>query len=85
MYVKKDVIKRTGVEKEGILFCRSRILDGQRFLKTGEFAEDNIGLDIGLHLLTPLVERNSAIAMSIAMYDVHPPQGRQARRSGELL
>ena len=71
MYVKKDVIKRSGVEKEGILFCRSRILDGQRFLKTGEFAEDNVGLDIGLHLLTPLVERNSAIAMSIAMFIHH--------------
>ena len=57
-----------GVEKGGILFCRSRIIDGQRLLKAAEFSADSIGAEIGLHLLTPLIERHSPIALSIALY-----------------
>ena len=68
---KKETIERLGFEKEGILFCRSRIMDGQRFLQTGEFGEENFGLDIGLNLLTPLVDRYSMIAMSIAIWIHH--------------
>ena len=58
-------------EKNGILFCRSRIIDGQRFLKTGGFDEESIGNEIGLNLLTPLIDRHSAIALSIAQYIHH--------------
>ena len=65
---KKETIKRVGVEKEGILFCRSRIMDGQRFLAAGEFDAGDLGLDIGLNLLTPLVDRHSPIALSIAIW-----------------
>ena len=68
---KKETIKKIGVEKEGILFCKSRILDGQRFLQTGEFGDEDLGLDIGLHLLTPLIDRYSPIALSIAIWVHH--------------
>ena len=67
-FYKKEQIARLGVEKCGILFCRSRILTGQRFLQTGEFGEEDLGLDIGLNLWTPLVDRYSVIALSIALW-----------------
>ena len=63
-----EYVAKVGVEKEGILFCRSRIIDGQRLLQAAEFSADSIGAEIGLHLLTPLIERHSPIALSIAMY-----------------
>ena len=63
-----EYVAKVGVEKEGILFCRSRIIDGQRLLQAAEFSADSIGSEIGLHLLTPLIERHSPIALSIALY-----------------
>ena len=68
---KAEYVQRVGVEKEGILFCRSRIMDGQRFLQAGEFDDDDVGNDIGLNLMTPLVDRHSPIALSIALHIHH--------------
>ena len=70
-YNKKETIERLGVEKDNLLFCRTRILDGQRFLQTGEFGEESLGLELGLNLFTPLVDRYSMIAMSIAIWVHH--------------
>ena len=32
---KKEFIEKAAVDKNGILFCRSSIMDGQRFITTG--------------------------------------------------
>ena len=76
-FVKPETVSRVGVKKDGILYCRSRIMDGQRFLATGNFDENNLGLDIGLSLMTPLVERHSPIAYSIALF-IHNCVGKHA-------
>ena len=65
---KKETVERIGVEKDGILYCKSRIMDGQRFLVSGDFDQKALGLDINLNLWTPLIDRYSPIAYSIALY-----------------
>ena len=70
-FIKPATLSKIAVEKDGILFCRTRILDSQRFLNAGEFDDDNIGQDLGISLLTPLIEKYSAIALSIAQYIHH--------------
>ena len=59
---KKEFIEKATVEKDGILFCKSRIMDGQRFITTGGFAEENLGSEIQLNLMTPMLDRHSPIA-----------------------
>lgn len=70
-FVKKETVEKIAVEKEGILFNRSRILDGQRLIQAAEFSEGSVGNEIGLNLLTPVIERFSPIALSIAYYIHH--------------
>ena len=70
-FVKKETVQKIAVEKEGILFNRSRILDGQRLIQAAEFSADSLGTEIGLNLLTPVIERYSPIALSIAQYIHH--------------
>ena len=74
---KPEYVKKVGVMKDGILFCRSRIQNGRRFLQTGEFPADSLGLDIGLNLMTPLLDRWSPISYSIAMF-IHNIVGKHA-------
>ena len=76
-FVSQDTVKRAGVMKDGILYCRSRIHDGQRLMQTGGCDIDDIGAEIGLNLMTPLVDRYSPIAYSIAMF-IHNQVGRHA-------
>ena len=59
---RKEFVEKTAVEKNGILFCRSRIMDGQRFITTGGLDEVNLGNDIQLNLMTPMLDRHSPIA-----------------------
>ena len=70
-FVKKETVSKIAEEKEGILFNRSRILDGQRLIQAAEFSENSVGNEIGLNLLTPVIERYSPIALSITYYIHH--------------
>ena len=47
---RRDCFRFCLLLKDNILFCKSRILDGQRFLQTGEFDEDSLGVELGLNL-----------------------------------
>ena len=65
---KQEIINKIGIKKDGILYCRSRILDGQRLLIAGEFPEGSLGREIGLNMKTPLIDRWSPIAYSVALF-----------------
>ena len=76
-FVKPETVARLGVKKDDVLYCRSRIMDSQRFLEAGNLAADSLGLELGLSMMTPLIERFSPIAYSIALY-VHTTVGKHA-------
>ena len=65
---KKETVERIGVERDEILYCKSRIMDGQKFLASGDFDQNALGIDINLNLWTPLIDRYSPIAYCIALY-----------------
>ena len=65
------------MEKDGILFCRSRIMDGQRFITTAWFNEDSLGNEVQLNMMTPMLDRHSPIAYSIASF-IHNQVGKHA-------
>ena len=70
-FVKKETLEKIAVEKSGILFAKSRIMDGQRLVQAAEFSSDSVGREIGLNLHTPVIDRHSMIALSIAVYIHH--------------
>ena len=70
-FVKKDTLEKIAVEKNDILFAKSRILDGQRLVQAAEFSSDSVGREIGLNLHTPVIDRFSMIALSLAIYIHH--------------
>ena len=76
-FVKPETVARVGVKKNGVLYCRSRILDGQRVINAGDINLESLGAGIGLHLMTPLVDRHSPIAYSIARF-IHEVAGNHA-------
>ena len=63
------------MEKNGILFCRSRIMDWQRFIITGGLDEDILGNEVQLNMMTPMLDRHSPIAYSIASF-IHNQVGK---------
>ena len=65
------------MEKNGILFCKSRIMDCQRFITTAGFNEDNLGSEVQLNMMTPMLDRHSPIAYSIASF-IHNQVGKHA-------
>ena len=46
-------------------------MEGQRFIVAGGFDEDSLGLEVQLNLMTPMLDRYSPIAYSIANYIHH--------------
>ena len=76
-FVKPDTVNRVGIMKDGILYCRSRILDGQRIMQVGDLDIQNLGQDIGLNFMNPVIDRHSPIALSIAMF-IHNEVGKHA-------
>ena len=74
---KKEMVAKVAVEKESILYCRSRIMDGQRFISAGGFEKNSLGLEVQLNMMTPLLDRYSPIAYSVANY-VHHELGKHA-------
>ena len=74
---KKELVSRISVEKHGILYCRSRIMDGQRFISAGGFDKKGLGMEVQLDMMTPMLDRHSPIAYSIANF-VHHEVGKHA-------
>ena len=49
---KKEYVEKVTEEKNGILLCKSRIMDGQRFITTAGFDLDNLGGEVQLNMRT---------------------------------
>ena len=69
-FTKPEIIKKIAVEKDGVLYSKSRIMEGQRFTQSGGLEQSNILADQGINIHTPVIERFSPLAYSIA-YWVH--------------
>ena len=67
-FVKPEMLNKISFEKNGILFSRTRLLDGQRFQETGGLEDLNILTDLNIRVFTPVVERYSPLSYSIADY-----------------
>ena len=76
-FMKPEVVSKISVKKDGILYSRSRIHNTQRMLEAGDFKHESLGLEIGLNVMTPVVDRYSPIAYSIAMF-IHNRVGLHA-------
>ena len=74
---KKELVSRISVEKQGILYCKSRIMDGQRFISAGGFDVNSLGMEVQLDMMTPMLDRYSPIAYSIANF-IHHEVGKHA-------
>ena len=53
-------LAKIAVEKNGILFSRSRIMDGHRFIVAADFHKTSVGKEVQLDLLTPVPAQNVA-------------------------
>eukprot|EP00092_Neocalanus_flemingeri_P018101 GFUD01019591.1.p1 GENE.GFUD01019591.1~~GFUD01019591.1.p1 ORF type:complete len:2548 (-),score=673.50 GFUD01019591.1:927-8570(-) len=62
---KIEVINRISVKKEGVLYRRTRILEGQRFVQAGELEGTDILRSTGINVLTPVIDRWSPLAYAI--------------------
>ena len=60
-----DKISKTMVEKNGILFLKSRISEGQRFVQAAELEGTDILRSQGINVLTPVLDRHSTLSYSI--------------------
>ena len=65
---KADFIAKIAVEKNGILYCKSRILDCQRFEVAGDLETFDILSEFGIKLMTPVLDRHSPLSYSIGDY-----------------
>ena len=65
---KPEYIDRIAVEKDGILYSRSRIMDGQRFIMAAGLPKASLGKEFQLDLMTPVLDRHSPISYSVAHY-----------------
>ena len=68
-FVPKKIVEKEGIEDDGILFAKTRILEGQELRVMGELDEI---LDLesftGVSFRVPLVEKYSPLAICIAFY-----------------
>ena len=67
-FVKAETVNKIAVKKDGILYHKSRILDGQRFLKAGGFEGMDILRSQGINVLTPVIDRWSPLAYAIGAF-----------------
>ena len=65
---KSEFLKKISVLKNGILFSRSRIIDGQRFQEAGYMENMDSFRSYNLKLMTPLIDRFSPFAYSVGDY-----------------
>ena len=76
-FSKPETISKVAIKKEGILYSRSRIMEGQRLVEVGGLGGESLGSEVGFSLLTPVLDRYSPISMSIARL-VHEKIGRHS-------
>ena len=62
---KPEVISRVAIKRDGILYHKSRILEGQRFSQAGELEGMEILRSTGINVLTPVIDRWSPLAYAI--------------------
>ena len=72
-FQKPEFLKKIAIENDGILFSRSRILDGQRLqiapgFEDLEFLKSFKPFQNGFNLVCPVLDRFSAVSFSIAQY-----------------
>ena len=65
---KPEFVKRISVERNGILYSRNRLLDGQRFKVAGELEDIGILQNLNIRLLTPVLDRFSPLSYAVADY-----------------
>ena len=70
---RSEFVRKIAVEKDGILFSKSRIMDGQRFqvasgLEDLEFMESLYSPRFGLSFMNPVLDRYSPVAYAIARH-----------------
>ena len=64
-FCKADYVAKLAVKKDGLLYHKSRILEGQRFLQTGGFEELDVLKSQGINIWCPVIDRWSPLAYSI--------------------
>ena len=77
-FVKPEILKKISLEKDGVLYSKSRILEGQRFILSGDLKDSGILADQGIIIHTPVIERFSPLAYCIGQW-VHD---KLAKHSG---
>ena len=55
-FVKPDTISRIAIKKGDILFNKSLILDGRRFIQTAGFENSEILRDQGINAMAPVID-----------------------------
>ena len=67
-FYKPKFVKRISVERNGILYSRNRLLDGQRFKVAGELEDIGILQNLNIMLLTPVLDRFLPLSYAVADY-----------------
>ena len=79
-FYKKELAK-IGVMNDGIMFYKSRILEGQTIRSVGNLSDDlNLESFTGIAFNVPLIDRFSTLAISISNhmhYNVTPHMGQE--------
>ena len=67
---KPELVKKISIEKNGILYSKSRILDCQRFQIAGGLEYQNVlgKGQFGINVVTPVLDRHSPLSYSISHY-----------------
>ena len=75
-YNDKKAVDNVGVNKDGVLFCKSRLLESKKVRAVGELEIDVKGVDSD----APVIDKLSPIAVSISLhlhYNVLPHRGAE--------
>ncbi len=77
----KHELDKIAVMKDGILYCRTRMLEGQTLRSVNDLADTlDLKLLTGVDFNVPLLHRNSPLAMSVALhlhYAVYNPKVKE--------
>ena len=63
----KDLVKKVGVERDGVLLSQGMLLDTFNFAETGELDHVKLG-SLGFKLHVPVLDRHSPLSYSIAQH-----------------
>ena len=65
---KPEFVKKITIERDGVLFSKSRILEGQRLQLAGGLEDLKIIPEAQLNMMTPVLDRHSPLSYNIADY-----------------